>query len=179
MFDRYFNEDRELLEGGKLPLGKGTLESVKPKCREGIYEWVSKNLDRCYEISHLYGDLHYKYGCLRLCLVWDNVDLGFEMVPGIESCDSEILTCIANGREVDYLNSLPKDKWVAVDMSHVNGDSVCFSSKNHPRKVWGCSILEDSLVSQILGKKVEKIIPEARYYLYRVGNGIKVVKSKA
>lgn len=177
MFDEYFRNDKELIEGGKLRLNSSILSSVSPKTKIELYDWVKKNIRRCYEISHLYNDLHYKYGCLDLCLVWDNVAKGFVMIPGIESCNSDILTYISNNRETAYLDKLPKKMWIAVDMSHINDDSVCFSNKKKHRWVWGSSILEDGLVSQILGKRVNEVDPDKHYYLYKYGSSIKVVEA--
>ena len=177
MFDEYFRNDKEIIEGGKLHLNSSVLGTVTPKINVELYEWVKKNIKRCYEISHLYNDLHYKYGCLDLCLVWDNVAKGFVMIPGIESCNSDILTYIANNKETEYLAKLPKKSWIAVDMSHISDESVCFSTKKKHKWVLCSSILEDSLVSQVLGKKVSKIDPDKHYYLYKSGSSVKVVEA--
>ena len=99
------------------------------------------------------------------------------MIPGIESCNSDILTYIANNKETEYLDKLPKKMWIAVDMSHISDESVCFSTKKRHRWVWGSSILEDDLVSQILGKRVNEVDPDKHYYLYKSGSSIKVVEA--
>ena len=42
---------------------------------------------------------------------------------------------------------------------------------------YGSSILEDGLVSQILGKRVNEVDPDKHYYLYKCGSSIKVVEA--